>query len=200
MNTRAVQILIVGFALSACGQKPSEPAPEPQAPAPAAPADTAHEAHAAAPPPAAELPAVPAGAKVMFKEPADGAKVQGPLENGKVSVHVQMGADGIAIKPAGAVEAGSGHHHVLVDVEPEAMGAVVPKDEQHLHFGQGQTEATLLLSPGEHTLRLQLADGIHRSYGPQLSASIKITVAAAGSVGTPPAEKPTPRAPVKIVP
>jgi hypothetical protein len=124
---------------------------------------------------------------VWFLEPTDGAKIEGPLENGKVRVAVKMGAEGIAIKPAGPVEAGSGHHHILVDSGALAAGGVVPKDEQHLHFGKGQTEATLELTPGAHTLELQLADGMHRSYGPQLSSSIKITVVAAGTVAAAPA-------------
>jgi len=183
----------------------SEPAPAPAAPAapapvaPAAPAAAAHEGHAH---PTAEaaaafpLPPVPAGAKVSFLAPRDGEKVTGPLENGKVSVKVQMGAEGIAIKPAGPVEAGSGHHHILIGGEAMPAGVVVPKDDTHLHFGQGQTEANIALAPGEHTLTMQLADGIHRSYGPQLAASVKIKVAAAGSVGA----EPTLGSPVKAAP
>jgi hypothetical protein len=174
---------------------PAAPAPAAEAPtavpaaAPAAPAaaPTGHEGH-----PTAEvaqglpLPAVPAGAKVTFLAPKDGEKITGPLENGKVAVKVQMGAENIAIKPAGPVEAGSGHHHVLIDADAMPAGTVVPKDETHLHFGQGQTEASIAVSPGEHTLTLQLADGIHRSYGPQLAASIKVNVVPAGSVGSEP--------------
>jgi hypothetical protein len=184
MNPTNILVLIASIVLLACGQKPSEPAPEPAA-APVAPSAAAppHEIHPPAAPDVAAMPEIPTGAKVFFVEPADGAKVQGPLENGKVAVHVKMGAEGIAIKPAGAVEAGSGHHHILVDADAEPVATIVPKDEQHLHFGQGQTEATLALAPGEHTLRLQLADGIHRSYGPALAASIKVTVAATGTVG-----------------
>ena len=172
---------------------PEPPAAEAPTAVPAAPpaapaaAPTGHEGH-----PTAEaaqalpLPAVPAGAKVSFLAPKDGEKIAGPLENGKVAVKVQMGAEGIAVKPAGPVEAGSGHHHVLIDAEPLAAGTVVPKDETHLHFGQGQTEASVAVAPGEHTLTLQLADGIHRSYGPQLAASIKVNVVPAGSVGAAP--------------
>ncbi len=63
-------------------------------------------------------------------------------------------------------------------------GAIVPKDEQHLHFGKGQSEAKLELTPGSHSLQLQLADGLHRSYGPQLATSMKIEVVAAGTVGS----------------
>jgi hypothetical protein len=160
--------------LAACGEKPSEPAAAPAEPA-AAPTPTA----APAAPPSVELPAIPDGAKVTFIEPTDGAKIEGPLENGKVSVALKMGAEGITVKPAGQIEAGSGHHHVLVDASPDPEGTVVAKDEQHVHFGQGQTEAKLALTPGEHTLQLQFADGIHRSYGPKLASTIKITVAEA---------------------
>ncbi|MET0385793.1 MAG: DUF4399 domain-containing protein, partial [Polyangiales bacterium] len=148
--------------------------PPPSAPAaPAAPAA----------PPSLELPAIPAGASVSFLEPADGATVRGPAENGKVSVPVKLGAENIAVKPAGQIEAGSGHHHILVDTTPDPEGAVVAKDDQHLHYGQGQTEATLTLAPGEHTLQLQFADGIHRSYGPKLAQTIKITVAEGPATG-----------------
>ena len=160
------------IALFACSDRPAELAPEPGTPA-AAPA--APSAPAAAP--SVELPAIPAGAKVWFVEPANGAKLSGPLEGGKVSVPIKMGAEGISVKAAGAIEAGSGHHHVLIDTTPDPEGSVVSKDEQHLHFGQGQTAATLTLTPGEHTLQLQFADGIHRSYGPKLASTIKIDVA-----------------------
>ncbi|HMI90198.1 MAG TPA: DUF4399 domain-containing protein [Polyangiales bacterium] len=161
---------------------PVAPAAAPTvAPTPAAAEDHVHPtAEVAA---AIALPAVPAGAKVSFVAPRDGEKITGPLENGKVSVKVQMGAEGIAIKPAGAVETGSGHHHILIDAEPIAPGTVVPKDDTHLHFGQGQTEANVALAIGEHTLTMQLADGIHRSYGPALSSTIKINVTGAGTVG-----------------
>jgi hypothetical protein len=193
MKTRPAQLWLVLLALGgqSCSQKPSEapPAAESAAAAPTAPSPSA--APQAAPAPAAppELPAVPPGAKVSFLEPTDGAKVTGPLQNGKVEVHVKMGAEGIAIKPAGAVEAGSGHHHLVIDAPAVAPGDAVPKDEQHMHFGKGQTEATVELAPGPHTLQLQLGDGIHRSYGPALAPSIKVEVVAAGSAAASPAVK-----------
>ena len=181
MNTRLISTCLAVAVLASC-QKPAEPAATPAVePPPAAPA-------AAPTPPVIELPAIPEGAKVMFTEPADGAKLQGALENGKIAVNVKMGAEGIAVKPAGAVEAGSGHHHIVVDADEEPEGKVVGKDEQHIHYGQGQTEATLMLSPGDHTLHLQFADGIHRSYGPKLAQTIKINVAEA-SAATAPAGK-----------
>jgi hypothetical protein len=188
--------------LFACNKPADEPAMATSEPDPAVPAAPTVPAVPAAPSPGAAhadhahptaetatgiaLPPVPPGAKVMFVTPRDGEKVTGPLENGKVSVKVQMGAEGIAIKPAGPVETGSGHHHILIDAEPMSAGEVVPKDDTHLHFGQGQTEANLPLTTGEHTLTMQLADGIHRSYGPQLATTIKINVVGAGTVAAEP--------------
>ena len=135
--------------LIACGQKeetaapPAEPAP---APAPSAPTEpsAAREPSAAptpSPTPSMTLPAIPEGAKVFFVEPTEGAKIQGPLVDGKVSVPVKMGAEKIEVKPAGQIEAGSGHHHIIIDTASDAEGTVVAKDEQHQHYGQGQTEA-----------------------------------------------------------
>ena len=60
------------------------------------------------------------------------------------------------------------------------MGTVVPKDDTHLHYGQAQTEAQLMLTPGPHTLTMQFADGAHMSYGPQMASTIKITVSSEG--------------------
>jgi hypothetical protein len=194
MDTRAVVGPLLALVLSACGQSPEAPAPAPAPapaaePSPAAPAvvPAAHEghAHAAA---ALELPALPPGAAVSFMAPADGARIEGAIADGKIAVAVKMGASGIAIKPAGPVEVGSGHHHILVDAADVAAGAIVPKDEQHVHFGKGEQEATLQLAPGEHVLTLQLADGIHRSYGQQVASKIKVTVVPAAAPA--PATKP----------
>lgn len=144
--------------------KSAEPAHEP-----------AHEpaAHAAE---ASSVEAPPAGAKVLFEEPADSAEVKGAPAEDKVSVHIKMGVEGMEVKPAGEVVSGTGHHHVIVDGIAVPMGDVVPKDDTHIHFGKGQTEADLALSPGDHTLTLQFADGIHRSYGPTMSTTVKIKV------------------------
>lgn len=114
--------------------------------------------------------AAPAGAKVFFKNLKDGQTVTSPFK-------VEMGASGIAIDTAGSMAANTGHHHLLVDAgDSIPMGTVVPKDSTHLHFGKGQTETTLTLASGKHTLTLQLADGLHRSYGSQLATSITVNV------------------------
>ncbi|MBS1730741.1 MAG: DUF4399 domain-containing protein [Bacteroidetes bacterium] len=116
------------------------------------------------------LPAVPAGAKVFFKNLKNGATVTSPIK-------IEMGVSGIAIQPAGDIQEGFGHHHLLIDVgDSMVAGQVIPTDAQHMHFGKGQTETEITLPPGKHVLTLQFADGAHRSYGSQLASSITIDV------------------------
>jgi hypothetical protein len=112
---------------------------------------------------------VPVAAKIFFSSPKNGEKVTSP-------VTIKMGVEGMQVKPAGELEKDSGHHHIIIDADSVAKGTVVPADDNNKHYGKGQTETTLELTPGEHTLRLQFADGIHRSYGPKLEETIKITV------------------------
>lgn len=115
--------------------------------------------------------AAPEGAAVYFITPQDGATVSGP-------VTVKFGLTGMGVAPAGIERANTGHHHLLVDVEnvPPA-GQAVPADAQHIHFGGGQTETTLELAPGKHTLQLLLGDHLHRPHQPPvLSEKITITV------------------------
>lgn len=102
------------------------------------------------------------------------------LKNGdtvKNPVIIQMGVRGMDVEPAGAYHEGKGHHHLIIDGSFVAKGDVVPKDATHIHFGKGQTTDTLTLAPGQHTLTLQFADGMHRSYGEKWSSTIKVTVA-----------------------
>ena len=120
--------------------------------------------------PVPELPAVPKSAKVVFANLKDGATVSSPLK-------IQMGTIAIRVDTAGPVVAGSGHHHLIIDgPDSLAAGEMVPKDSIHLHFGKGQTETEIKLSPGKHKLTLQFADGLHRSYGSKLSATIMVNV------------------------
>ena|SRR5580693_1616177 len=113
---------------------------------------------------------VPAGAKVYFKNLKNGETVKSPVK-------VEMGVDGMTLDTAGALVAGTGHHHLLIDAgDSIATGTVVPKDSTHLHFGKAQSTAEVKLAPGSHVLTLQFADGIHRSYGSQMAATITVTV------------------------
>jgi hypothetical protein len=117
-----------------------------------------------------DLPAVPEGSKVYFKNLKDGASVTSPIK-------IEMGLDVMKIDTAGPVVVNSGHHHLLVDAgDSVATGMVTPKDSTHIHFGKGQTETELPLTPGKHKLTLQFADGLHRSYGGKMAATITVTV------------------------
>lgn len=115
------------------------------------------------------VPAIPDGAKVHFVEPADGAKVKSPVK-------IVFGAEGVEVEKAGEVHEGKGHHHLIIDADGTEPGVAVPADATHIHYGAGQTETEVELQPGEHTLTMQFADGLHRSYGEPLRATIKVTV------------------------
>ncbi len=106
---------------------------------------------------------------VFFVNLKDGDVVNSPFM-------VEMGSTGMVIEPAGPITEGRGHHHILINKMFIEEGVVIPADEQHLHFGQGQTEAELNLEPGEYQLTLQIANGAHQSYGEVLSKTISITV------------------------
>jgi hypothetical protein len=120
----------------------------------------------------AEQAAAPeAGAAGVFIiSPADGETVRSP-------VTVKFGIENFAIAPAGTFESGSGHHHLLVDTEVPPLDRPIPTDANHLHFGKGQTETELELTPGQHTLQLLLGDGAHIPHTePLMSERITITV------------------------
>ena len=53
----------------------------------------------------------------------------------------------------------------------------IASDDKHNHFGGGQTETTIELAPGEHTLQLVVGDFAHRPHTkPVVSEIIRITV------------------------
>jgi hypothetical protein len=113
----------------------------------------------------------PAGAKVFIVSPKNGAKVTSP-------VVVKFGIKGMAIAPAGTKLENSGHHHLLIDTDPPAdMSQPLPASDKVVHFGKGQTETTLTLTPGKHTLQLLLGDQNHIPHNPPvISKKITITV------------------------
>ena len=121
----------------------------------------------------ASLPrsAAPAQAKVYFIAPTDGETVSS-------NCVVRFGLVGMGVAPAGIQMENTGHHHLLVDLDslpPE--GQPLPNDAQHLHFGKGQTETTVTLGPGTHTLQLILGDHLHIPHQPPVvSERITVTV------------------------
>ncbi|MBF8732945.1 DUF4399 domain-containing protein [Pseudomonas guariconensis] len=123
----------------------------------------------------------PQGAKVFIVSPADGATVDKTFT-------VKFGIEGMGLKPAGDATPHTGHHHLLVDVDKEPAAdqplpttlmpennAPLPAGPQVLHFGKAQTEATITLAPGKHTLQLVLGDRFHVPFMPSVESQ-KITV------------------------
>lgn len=110
----------------------------------------------------------PANAKVYFIEPQDGATVSSPVK-------VVFGLSGAGVSPAGFNKEGTGHHHLLIDGPTVDYTQPLPANEQIKHFGGGQTETTLVLKPGKHTLQLVFADWKHQPFNPSVQSD-KITI------------------------
>jgi hypothetical protein len=138
----------------------------------------AFAAISASSPASAEGTPSPEGARVYFIGLKDGDKEKSP-------VLIRFGLRGMGVAPAGVEAENTGHHHLLIDRPPLGEGAEgaaeltqnMPADDNHMHFGKGQTEVVLELSPGEHTLQLVLGDKDHIPHNPPvMSKRITITV------------------------
>jgi hypothetical protein len=112
----------------------------------------------------------PDNAQVYFISPTAGDSVTSP-------VIVRFGLNKMGVAPAGVEKEGTGHHHLIVDAELPPADLPVPATEHYRHFGHGQTEVSLELEPGEHTLQLMLGDHNHVPHNPPVvSERISITV------------------------
>ena len=109
-------------------------------------------------------------ANVYIISPANGAVVSSP-------VTVMFGLTGAGVAPAGIDKKNTGHHHLIIDAATPGNGKKIGKDANHKHFGGGQTQATIKLKPGKHTLQLVLGDQSHVPHNPAvISKTIEITV------------------------
>lgn len=106
---------------------------------------------------------------VDFIEPKNNASVSSPFK-------VKFAVSGMEVAPAGEMKEGTGHHHLLINAADIPAGTVIPMDDQHRHFGKGQTETEITLPPGRYRLTMQFADGAHRSYGEKMRKTIEVTV------------------------
>jgi hypothetical protein len=112
----------------------------------------------------------PKGAKTYIIFPRDGKSV-------KKKFTIKFGLKGMGIAPAGIKFPNTGHHHLIIDGAKFDMNLPLQASEQIKHFGGGQTEATIELPPGKHTLQLVFGDHLHRPHDPPvLSKTITITV------------------------
>lgn len=110
----------------------------------------------------------PKGAAVYIISPSNGDTVTSP-------VTVKFGLKGMGVAPAGVDKANTGHHHLLIDVDTPDLSKAIGKDKHHRHFGGGQTQATIELEPGTHTLQLLMGDKGHVPHNPAV-VSEKITI------------------------
>lgn len=113
----------------------------------------------------------PEGAQLYIISPTDGEMVSSP-------VTVRFGLKGMGVAPAGIEKQNTGHHHMLINLTSvPALDKPLPSDDNHKHFGGGQTETTIELKPGTHTLQLLLGDMNHIPHNPPvMSEKISITV------------------------
>jgi hypothetical protein len=110
------------------------------------------------------------GADVYLISPAAGAIGLSPIT-------VVFGLKGMGVAPAGVEHDGAGHHHLLVDADPPPAGEPIPEDDQHIHLDGGETQLTLELPAGEHTLQAVFADHAHRPHDPALmSPRVKVDI------------------------
>ena len=108
--------------------------------------------------------------KVYFINLQDGDIVENPIL-------IQFGLSGKGVAPAGVNIENTGHHHLLIDVKAIDFYMPIPSSKNHLHFGGGQTETSIELTPGEHELQLVLGDLYHVPHSPPITSNkIKIIV------------------------
>ena len=110
--------------------------------------------------------------KVYFIEPKNNDVIT------ERTFKVQFGLEGFGIAPAGYDIPNTGHHHLLIDTFiPEDLTKPIPANKNHIHFGLGQTETTITLEPGEHSLRVVLGNYLHVPHTePIISEEINILV------------------------
>lgn len=106
--------------------------------------------------------------ELYFIEPQDGAVIEG-------KVTVKFGLKGYGVAPAGVAKEKTGHHHLIIDSDLPALDKPIPSNDTHVHFGGGQTQTTLELAPGKHTLQLLLGNAAHIPHKPAITSE-KITI------------------------
>ncbi|MBT8100011.1 MAG: DUF4399 domain-containing protein [Gammaproteobacteria bacterium] len=151
-------LLIATCALiSACGQDKSTQD--------AASAGKAKPEPAAAAPAALPRTAAPAGARVFFVSPADGATVSNP-------VSIEFGLEGMAVVKAGEDQPNSGHHHLIIDADLPDLSLPIPASDNYVHFGDGSARTERTLAPGTHSLQLLLGDHLHIPHDPPVASKV----------------------------
>ena len=109
---------------------------------------------------------VPDGAEVYIITPKNGQSLTSPFV-------VKFGLSGMGVAPAGVEYPDTGHHHLIINAPSPNENKAISKKQLHLH--KGQTEITIKLTPGKHTLQAVLGDYSHIPHDPPVMSEI-ITV------------------------
>jgi hypothetical protein len=113
-----------------------------------------------------ETPSVP-GARVYFINIKDGQTLKSPFL-------IQFGLTSeMGIAPALADWPDTGHHHLVIDSTITNMNKSI--SNKHIHLHKGQTEITLKLPTGKHTIQIFFADYSHIPHDPPVMSEV-ITV------------------------
>ncbi len=111
-----------------------------------------------------------AQAPLYIISPQDGEAVTSP-------VTVRFGLSTMGVAPAGVLRDNTGHHHLIIDAPLPDLKNAIPASDNYIHFGGGQTETTIDLEPGKHTLQLLLGNAYHIPHDqPLISKVITINV------------------------
>jgi hypothetical protein len=157
-------IALMAASGAAWGQQSESPSSAPPAPLATPPSSPSTPETQAKP----EQSTAPAGAYSYIVNLHNGESVISPFK-------VIFGlTPNMGVAPVGVEKPNVGHHHLLVDttIKPEQLSQPIPVDEHHLHFGKGQTETTLTLPPGKHTLQLVLGDWSHVPFNPSVQSAV----------------------------
>ncbi len=109
-----------------------------------------------------------------------GVQIVGPEEGATVggSVMITLEVSGMTLAPAGTMEAGTGHHHLVVDAGLPTVGMPIPStDGEYIHMGQAQTEYELTgLAAGDHMVIAVVGDGAHMPLMPTVADTVRFVV------------------------
>ena len=109
---------------------------------------------------------------VQIVSPADGETVPAG------TVLIVLEVSGLTIAPAGTMDPGTGHHHLMVDTSLPTLGTAIPAVPGiHYHMGAGQTELEITgLDAGEHMVIAVVGDGLHVPLNPFVVDTVRFTV------------------------
>lgn len=117
-------------------------------------------------------------------------KIEGPTVDATAAAEIASGSEltiEVAVEGVQVIAAASdqgspgttGHLHAIVDpaTAPSADSQPIPKDDRNIHFAETSMKIpAALLTPGEHTIWIVLADKNHVPLNPLVADKITVTV------------------------